>query len=335
MHMRWFDPRARVLFSIVGALLGCGGRTELDPASQAAFVREPASPTPASAAPRAPDAAVSAAGGAIGTSGGGNGGGEAGGGGNGTGGAAGAAAGSQGGTAGAFAPPRAPDASAAPAPPPDAATASPAPCDGTPSKPLPYAIAADFSYSLPLNAVQTWVDLTGSDCNQTVFPDVPDGGAAPDAGQPAVTSCYAYEYTPDGCVSANGGFAAGPDAGVDVVAACWAGVILTSSPFPQSALGICIAPGAMAIHFKARASRDGARVKFGAIRAGLGETEFFLEISREWQDYAITIPAGEPYDDEATSPLGGVWNGFSIVVEPEDHAGGTYIFVSDVAWSAS
>jgi hypothetical protein len=217
----------------------------------------------------------------------------------------------------------------------------PAPCDGMPNRPLPYAIAADFSYSFPLNAVQSWADLTGLDCNQATFsdlPDVADAGAPPastDASQPAITSCYAFEYTPDGCVNANGGFDAGADAGTDVVAACWAGVILTSSPFPQSALGICIAPGATAIHFKARASRDGARVKFGAIRAGLGETEFFLEISREWQDYVIAIPADEPYDDEATSPLGGVWNGFSIVVEPEDHAGGTYLFVSDVVWSAS
>ena len=195
--------------------------------------------------------------------------------------------------------------------------------------------------------MQSWSDLTGLDCNQAGFPDVPDGadagappastdaGAPPGASQAAITSCYAFEYTPDGCVTANGGFDAGVDAGTDVVAACWAGVLLTSSPFLQSTLGICIAPGATAIHFKARASRDGARVKFGAIRAGLGETEFFLEISRAWQDYTIAIPAGEPYDDEATSPFGGVWNGFSIVVEPEDHAGGTYLFVSDVVWSAT
>ena len=232
----------------------------------------------------------------------------------------------------------------------------PAPCDGVPEKPLPYAIAADFPYVFPLNAVQTWTILPALDCNQASFPDVPDGAdagvdvadadggvgpvAIPGGGQTPVTSCYAFEYMPDGCVSANGGGVDGgidpsTDAGIALVADCWAGVILTSEPLLQDSLGICIAPGATVIHFKARASRDGARVKFGAIRAGLGETEFFLEISRQWQDYSVSIPAGEDYDNEPTSLFGGVWNGFSVVVEPEDHAGGTYILVSDVVWAAS
>ena len=180
----------------------------------------------------------------------------------------------------------------------------------------------------------------GSTATSRASPTSPGGAdAVPGAGQTPVTSCYAFEYTPDGCVNANGGVDGGidptTDAGVALVADCWAGVLFTSSPFLQESLGVCIAPGAMAIHFKARASRDGARVKFGAIRAGLGETEFFLSISRQWQDYSVGIPAGEDYDDEPTSPLGGVWNGFSVVVEPEDHAGGTYILVSDVVWDAS
>ena len=48
----------------------------------------------------------------------------------------------------------------------------------------------------------------------------------------------------------------------------------------------------------------------------------------------MTIPVGEDYNNEGTNP-GGVWNGFSVVVEPQDHAGGTYILVADVIWARS
>ena len=78
------------------------------------------------------------------------------------------------------------------------------------------------------------------------------------------------------------------------------------------------------------ASKDGARVKFGSIREGLGSTEFFLDLTREWSDYAIMIPAGEDYN--SNSMQGGVWNAFSVIVEPQDHAGGTNIFVAGVSW---
>jgi hypothetical protein len=113
---------------------------------------------------------------------------------------------------------------------------------------------------------------------------------------------------------------------------CWAGVIFTATPAGISAPGICIAPGATAVHFKARASREGARVKFGSIREGLATTEFYILLTTTWTDYTVSIPAGEDYDGE--SPSGGVWNGFSVVAEPADHVGGTYIFVSDVVWAA-
>jgi hypothetical protein len=49
----------------------------------------------------------------------------------------------------------------------------------------------------------------------------------------------------------------------------------------------------------------------------------------------VSIPVDEDYNNEVQVSPGGVWNGFSIVVEPADHLGGTYIFVSDVVWSAS
>jgi hypothetical protein len=264
------------------------------------------------------------------------------------------------GAAGTFGPPPPPDDGAAgtfgPPPPPNDGVAgfgAPPPpppfCDSMTKKALPYAIAPDFSFPLVLNAPFTWLVEPGVDCNQTVFPDAAgadagagDGGAsdggwsvapaaAADGGAPSVSTCAVFRYDPDDCVAS---VAPLVDAGaaVDPGAMCWAGVIFTPSPGGIGAPGICIAPGATAIHFKARASRDGARVKFGSIRAGLGSTEFFILLTTQWADYTVTIPAGEDYDDE--SPAGGVWNGFSVVAEYQDNPGGTYIFVSDVVWAA-
>jgi hypothetical protein len=221
----------------------------------------------------------------------------------------------------------------------------PAFCDSMPHKALPYPIASDFSFPFVINAIEAWSVETGIDCNQTAFPDVAgadagagDGGVSDagwsvtssDAGPPPAGDCLVYRYDPDDCWASippaiDGGLATDP------IMTCWAGVILTPSPAANAGPGICIAPGATAIHFKARASRDPARVKFGSIRAGLGETEFFIDLTTAWADYTVSIPAGEDYDDE--TPGEGVWNGFSIVAEPEDHAGGTYIFVSDVVWA--
>jgi hypothetical protein len=73
-------------------------------------------------------------------------------------------------------------------------------------------------------------------------------------------------------------------------------------------------------------------VKFGSIREGLGATEFYLHVTRDWQPYTITIPEGEDYDAASPQAPGGVWNAFSVIAEPQDHAGGTYIFVADVVW---
>jgi hypothetical protein len=44
------------------------------------------------------------------------------------------------------------------------------------------------------------------------------------------------------------------------------------------------------------------------------------------------IPAGEAYDGNSVN--GGFWNGFSVIVEPQDHAGGTDVFVAGVTWEA-
>jgi hypothetical protein len=44
----------------------------------------------------------------------------------------------------------------------------------------------------------------------------------------------------------------------------------------------------------------------------------------------VSIPADEPYN-RSTLP-GGVWNGFSVVAEPQDHVGGSYFLVKDIRW---
>jgi hypothetical protein len=90
----------------------------------------------------------------------------------------------------------------------------------------------------------------------------------------------------------------------------------------------------MHITFMAKGSRAGARIKWGSIREGMDSTEHFLTtLTKDWVQYTITIPAGELYNTSATP--GGVWNGFSVVGEPQDHLGGTYIFVKDVTWTAN
>ena len=219
-----------------------------------------------------------------------------------------------------------PDVTPVPLPIPVPSPPPPAFCDGMVKRPLPYAIARDFSSVVVLNAVGSLGLLSAPDCVRTVD-----------------STCVAFHYGPDDCVLLNG---ATPGAGAadggtadaappdPALATCWAGIIVAPNPF-FGGPGICIAPGATAIHFKARASRDAARIKFGAIRAGLNETEFFLALSTTWQDYVVSLPAGEDYDNEVSIPQGGVWNGFSVVVEPQDHAGGTDIFVRDVVWSAN
>jgi hypothetical protein len=199
---------------------------------------------------------------------------------------------------------------------------------------LPFDISNDFTARFVLQP-QSFSVIDFPNCDQTFFPDAApspppdfDGGifVDPDAGAPlaTVTGCSAFKYDPDACVAANGGdpVTAGPS--------CWAGVIFTPTLGGPLGPGVCIDRGAMTIHFKARASKDGARVKFGSIREGLGTTEFFLNLTRDWRSYTIMIPAGEDYD--STDPSGGVWNGFSVVLEDQDHAGGTYVLVADVIW---
>jgi hypothetical protein len=145
-----------------------------------------------------------------------------------------------------------------------------------------------------------------------------DGGvtdAAAEASPPGPPpACYKFLYDP-ACATAP---------------LCWGGVIFTQAPAGKDTAGICIQEGATKITFKAKASRPDARVKFGSIREGTGATEFFLNLTTEWAAYEISIPANEPYNSYTSA---GVWNGFSVILEPLDHAGGTYLFVKDAVWS--
>jgi hypothetical protein len=145
-----------------------------------------------------------------------------------------------------------------------------------------------------------------------------DGGGSDAAAKPA---CFEMTYNPDPCVTSMGG-----------TGNCWGGAIFSpmGGALGNTAPGICIAPGATKVTFMARASKDGARIKFGAIGAGEGSTEFFINLTTAWAQYSIASPAATDYNLSTTQ--GGVWNGFSVVAEAPDHAGGTYIFVKDITW---
>ena len=244
-------------------------------------------------------------------------------------------------------------------------------CDGKAKKTLPYAIGSDYravtvigsatSFTIAANpdcttpyanpeagsdaATADATSADAADATQAVSdPDAADStadavaadagaadasavsdaksDAAPvsDAGPPP--ACYEFHYNPDTCES-----------GV-----CWAGAIFqpgTMLPGADAAVqttaGICIELGATGVEFWARANRNMARVKFGSTREGVGATEFWTNITTEWAKYTVAIPVNEPYNEKA-STTGGVWNGFSVVVEPGDHAGGTTIEVKDIVW---
>lgn len=192
----------------------------------------------------------------------------------------------------------------------------PAPCDSLPKKPLPYAIEADFSSIVSINNPGVWTTVGNPDCEEISFPSPPAPPGWPMPGpSPA---CFEFIYNPDLCVGTT------PDL-------CWAGAIFEIPPaLGPGGSGICIEDGATMVEFRARSSRDGARVKFGSIRPGLGSTEFFFNLATTWTRYTVPIPADEPYDTSALA--GGVWNGFSVVAEPQDHAGGSYILVKDIRW---
>jgi hypothetical protein len=184
----------------------------------------------------------------------------------------------------------------------------------------------------------------------TTFPTLNDGGVSV-VTYPTTPSCYEFLYDPS-CLTGTQGL-------------CWAGAEFTNSAataaaapdghVSSSAVGVCLASGATVVSFSARSSVDGSLVKFGSSRPGAcgvtpinpdggapdpageqttcpGDTEFVIKLSTSWQQYSVTLPATEPYNDEPGAG-GGVWNAFSLVVEPENFEGGAYLFVKDVVWS--
>jgi hypothetical protein len=236
------------------------------------------------------------------------------------------------------------------------AAPTPSLCDGKPKKTLPYAISADFKAPTIIGAASTFSMTPSPDCN-AVFPSgeggtdtsdaAPDAAAVDDAAADVTADAVASDASvSDGSAEAAADAAsAAPacyefkyDPGLCEAGVCWAGVIYQPGATPppadaavQTQSGICIETGATKIDFMARASRPGARIKFGSIREGMGATEFFLNVTTQWAMYSITIPVGEPYNEGAAT-TGGVWNGFSAVVEPQDHVGGTTIQIKDMTW---
>src|SRR5450432_4112212 len=243
-------------------------------------------------------------------------------------------------------------------------------CDTHTKKPLPYNIGGDFgSLQILAHAADTWKVVTNPNCDQTVFPPLnppADGGAdggtdasddtltlqlnedastdAPstDGGDGGVTDgktdsgevagnpipkCFEFTYNPDPCVAANGGVPA------NAVGACYAGVIFEPNGNTNglNGQGICIGDGAIQVTFEARANVAGQIIKFGSTREGMNTTEFYRTLTTSWATYSTAIPVGEPYN--MSSALGGVWNGFSVVGEPQENIGGTYIFVRNITWS--
>jgi hypothetical protein len=212
-------------------------------------------------------------------------------------------------------------------------------CSGqTPQRPLPYVVATDFSYAVDITSVVAtdvlrWKQIANPDCNGS-FPDAGPADAAADASvdaspvtdaAPPIPACWAFYYNPDNCVNAvnDDGGAFGGQPWV-----CWAGTFFKTTPAGDAPAGICIADGATSVEFWARASRDQARVKIGSTAAGEGTYEFWFSITTTWAKYSIPVLPGYR---SSTTPYG-VSIGFSIVVEPQDHPGGTYIYVKDMTW---
>ncbi|HEX4405813.1 MAG TPA: hypothetical protein VH560_13335 [Polyangia bacterium] len=150
---------------------------------------------------------------------------------------------------------------------------------------------------------------------------VASGDGSVDAGAPG-PACYEFSYDPDNCTGV----------------ACWAGVVFEVSDVQGPSTdtkGVCIAHGAMGIQFWARASKNGANVKFGSIGEGIGTTEYNRLLTTTWTRYFIAIgPTAQDSYDETAGDMQGVWNAFSVVVDPGDYVGGAYIEVKDISWIA-
>jgi hypothetical protein len=173
--------------------------------------------------------------------------------------------------------------------------------------------------------------MSGADASVVDAGGTTDAGAAGDAGDAGPGGeCYGFHYTPTGG---------------------WAGAIFQTNDMPQmqgpTGEGVCIEEGAVTISFEARADRvlppdaqagaDTTAIKFGSIREGFNQTEFWTPITTSWDTYTVSIPANEPYNDTATP--GGVWNLFSVVTVASGSGeaptvGEVKVFVRNIVWEA-
>jgi hypothetical protein len=168
-------------------------------------------------------------------------------------------------------------------------------------------------------------DATDAGSSVDASMDVVDAGGGDASTVPA---CWSFYYNPDPCIAAAG--------------TCWAGVIFESVNLTETAAraapGVCIAEGATKLTFEARAVNVAGggtlRVKFGAGWPGEGSTEQWLTVTSSWASYNIPIVDGYRCLSSQNA-AGGVFNGFSAVVEPQDHAGGMYLQVRNMVWSAN
>lgn len=173
-------------------------------------------------------------------------------------------------------------------------------------RPLPYDVSEDFDYvnEIPegVSSARVVEDATCDDSGRNA------GGAGGEGGAGGIEgSCYVFDYVPDDDEDAE-------------TPSTWGGVIVQSNEMDDglgsTGEGICVEPGATSIRFEAKADNDITDVKFGAIRPGPGLTEHWIRLTSEWAEYTISIPPTEPYN--ASTETGGVWNGFSAVLEPNN-----------------
>jgi hypothetical protein len=235
-------------------------------------------------------------------------------------------------------------------------------CDSMTYPPIPNTGLADAGTDAAVDAAGATADAAADaavdaatdgavDGSGPSYPTLNDGGAEI-VTYSSTPSCYEFLFDPS-CLTGTQGL-------------CWAGAEFTNSAataaaapdghVSANAIGVCLASGATVITFEARASVAGTIVKFGSNRPGAcsalipikeadggipdpateqsacpGATEFYLGLTTSWQQYTISLPPGEPYNDEPGAG-GGVWNAFSLVVEPEYFVGGAYVFVKNIVW---
>lgn len=211
---------------------------------------------------------------------------------------------------------------------------------------LPFDVEDHYTY---LNQIGSTGDndtqfalISNPNCDETFIPPeagVGDAGSDAGASDAGVSDAGAGDAGDGGGGVACYGFHYVPTGG-------WAGVIFQTNEIETgggAGEGLCVDPGATAVVFEARSDRRTA-IKFGFVRGpAVGQTEYWLETTTEWQEFSMPVPAAEMYNTTATP--GGVWNLFSAVGVPDDNpepvndgdiaagsAGEAKIFIRNMHW---